>query len=78
MISEIEKQALYTKAVEQAKHEILASLAITDPWLFDETDGLYHLMRKIPNGKKTFSVMIKDGFVTEVIIHTNVAHKYTR
>lgn len=63
-------------AIEVAKREVLIKLAQEEPWLFDEEGGLYHMVKKMPNGKKTFTIHVLDGKVTEVVIHTSIKHSF--
>ena len=64
------------KAIEVAKREVLIKLAEEEPWLFSEPDGLYHVAKKMPNGKKTFTIHVQDGRVKEVVVHTSIKHQY--
>lgn len=63
-------------AVEIAKREVLVKLAQDEPWLFSEDGGLYHMIKNMPNGKKTFTIHVQDGQVKEVVIHTSIKHSY--
>ena len=65
------------QAIEIAKKQILEKLAKEEPYLFGE-GGLYHQVKSSPNGKKTFTIWIKDGFVTDLIQHTSVHKKFTK
>lgn len=73
-----EQEKLLLRAIEEAKREILKKLAEDDPWLFDPENGLYHIAKKMPNGKKTFTIHVKDGFVEEVVVHTNQKTTYKK
>lgn len=65
-------------AIEVAKREVLIKLAEEEPWLFADDTGLYHMIKKMPNGKKTFTLAVQDGQVTEVSIHTSIKHNYKK
>lgn len=62
--------------IEIAKRQVLIKLAEEEPWLFAEDTGLYHIAKKMPNGKKTFTIHVVNGKVEEVVIHTSIKHKY--
>ncbi len=65
-------------SIEIAKREVLIKLAEEEPWLFEDETGLYHLVKKLGSGKKTFTIHFKNGHVEEVVIHTNVTHRYKK
>lgn len=65
-------------AVEIAKREVLIKLAEDEPWIFDEDGGLYHMIKQMPNGKKTFTIHVQDGKVSELILHTSIKHSYKK